>query len=174
MDVSRTIILILIVITTVIAFVSLAIFCMVHIHKKTSDSNTITPTKGICYKTVYQYIRKISQYKVIFRNYTLYYTISAGHIPALKSCFKFGYDSVGNDLYDIPLEGSDNFVNCQYACQKHPDCEFFAFNMRGDPPENDGCWLKTKTRVPQPRPHVVLGPKHCTGVYIIHGSGYTP
>ena len=89
------------------------------------------------------------------------------------SCFEFGYDSVGNDLYDFPLKGSDNFVNCQYACQKHPHCEFFAFNMRGDPPENDGCWLKTKTRVPQPRPHVVLGPKHCTGVYIMHRHGYT-
>ena len=57
MDVSRTIILILIVITTVIAFVSLAIFCMVHVHKKTSDSNTITPTKGIWYTNVNQYIR---------------------------------------------------------------------------------------------------------------------
>ena len=126
-----------------------------------------------CLPICQKLFKLILQYQEIFRYYPFYYIILAGQIPALKSCFKFGYDSVGNDLYDIPLEGSDNFVNCQYACQKHPHCEFFAFNMRGDPPENDGCWLKTKTTVPQPRPHVVLGPKHCTGVYIIYRHGYT-
>ena len=53
---------------------------------------------------------------------------------------------------------------CQELCKKDPACFYFAVNLRNQPLENNGCWLKKEIRTsPNPRVGVIFGPKECKG-----------
>ena len=78
-------------------------------------------------------------------------------------CFKSDHDSLGNDLSDRPIKGVINPKECQDLCKEDPSCFYFAVNLRNDPIENNGCWLKKDvgSNPPRPRVGVIFGPKNC-------------
>ena len=78
-------------------------------------------------------------------------------------CFKSDHDSLGNDLSDRPIKGVINPKECQDLCKEDPSCFYFAVNLRNDPIENNGCWLKKDvgSNPPRPRIGVIFGPKNC-------------
>ena len=95
--------------------------------------------------------------------------ISYNHvlITAHAECFKSDHDSLGNDLSDRPIKGVTSPKECQNLCKEDPSCFYFAVNLRNDPIENNGCWLKRDVgSPPRPRIGVIFGPKHCHGKQI--------
>ena len=94
------------------------------------------------------------------RNFHNFFSSDSGPIR----CLKFGYDSLGNDLSEIPLRAATDPQKCQELCMEEPTCNFFAFNSRNDPPQNNGCWLKKDIGTPTQRANVVIGAKDCEGI----------
>ena len=90
-------------------------------------------------------------------------------ITDYKECFKYDHDSLGNDLSDRPIKGITNPKECQDLCKADPSCFYFSVNLRNDPIENNGCWLKKDvgSTPPRPRVGVTFGPKHCNGKQIL-------
>ena len=52
---------------------------------------------------------------------------------------------------------------CQEICMKEPKCNFFGINLRNNPVQNNGCWLKSKAQNLKPREKCIFGTKYCNG-----------
>lgn len=78
-----------------------------------------------------------------------------------ENCFKHDYDHLGDDLSETPIHDVTDPKRCQELCLKEPRCNFFAVNLRDDPKENNGCWLKSGTGSSKNRDKVIFGPKSC-------------
>ena len=86
------------------------------------------------------------------------------YIERGNECFAYDVDSSGNDLFNTSIQNVTDPIKCQELCMKEPKCSAFSVNLRDDPEENNGCWLKSAVGTPGPRANVVFGPKSCKGI----------
>ena len=81
---------------------------------------------------------------------------------ANSTCFQYDYDLLGYDLSERPIQGITDPKECKEYCQKDVSCFYFSVNLRNEPIENNGCWLKKDVeRPPTHRAGVIFGPKYC-------------
>jgi hypothetical protein len=81
------------------------------------------------------------------------------YIYISDSCF---YNTVALNAATFKIiQGVSNVFECQFQCQKNPDCNYFKYGKIGTNP----CYLKTlRDNYPNIQSALLSGPKYCQEV----------